>query len=665
MRSGVEAEIGIPLADQRLHRVRDDLLQGNRDRGVVPFRILMDPGDRAAGQDVVELLQQHQVPKPLDFRRRVFGAAAHRGGGGPELGFAEQVLAAPIALFGVRLRGVGASVQLQIHLAQPHRWGRVVGLGLLEETLRTGHPDRRGSLKVCGAPGCGDHFPGWSAAAVAPAERHQGNVAAPLLPVIALRVRQLAAVQLGVVGVHRREVGEQPGTVDAFPEEGVVRHHVLLIPGNLLGQEPVDPGRRHDLRQGPGVTEGIRQPGLFRVHAELVPEEALAFQELPRHGLGTGHIGVRFNPHAAHRDELARSDLFLDPAEQLRIEILDPFQLLRRGAGEHEVRVFVHQGDHVGKGARALADGFTDRPEPGGIDVRVAGRHQLVRRSVCGLRQYLGQLGPAGRCGACDVVGVQDVEHPFQRAQDFVPPRQLGGQLVHQSGERPDILAELPHFGVQLGELDPADPVDRVRAGGGFVAQGRRLELPVARDIRIRRCFDEEVDRAVRALQQLQRHVLVARRERLDDAAVAPPSNSFALEARHFIVIAEFDDDFGLAARAAEALGNRAGDVQPLGAPGRTPRFAFGNRGEILPDGFVERYRFSGDIPAGDGQGNGFAVAGRGDPFPDEPVQTRFSQPTIVVHGFSSFGQGFELFVSGFDLQSLAVRITAAKPCGG
>ena len=49
---------------------------------------------------------------------------------------------------------------------------------------------------------------------------------------------QLGAGEFGVVGVDRREVGENPCPVDAFPPERVMREAVDGVPGDLLCQQP-------------------------------------------------------------------------------------------------------------------------------------------------------------------------------------------------------------------------------------------------------------------------------------------------------------------------------------------------------------------------------------------------------------------------------------------
>ena len=71
------------------------------DRGVVALGVPVHPGDRAAGQDVVELLQQHQSATAAPAPSYGIVAAGPDGGRGrPQLGLAQQVLAAPVALLG-------------------------------------------------------------------------------------------------------------------------------------------------------------------------------------------------------------------------------------------------------------------------------------------------------------------------------------------------------------------------------------------------------------------------------------------------------------------------------------------------------------------------------------------------------------------------------------
>ena len=74
--------------------------------GAVP----VDVRDRRAGYDVVKLIQKHQFPKARQFGRRV-PAPRNRG---EKLDIVEQIFAAPIAKFVLRLGGVSAAVTFQI-----------------------------------------------------------------------------------------------------------------------------------------------------------------------------------------------------------------------------------------------------------------------------------------------------------------------------------------------------------------------------------------------------------------------------------------------------------------------------------------------------------------------------------------------------------------------
>ena len=89
------------------------------------------------------------------------------------------------------------------------------------------------------------------------------------------------------------------------------------------------PAAFDDLGQGRGVAERVREPGFAAFDAKLLEEEVLALNELPGHGLPAGHVGVRLNPHATHRNELTGLDLLPDAAEELGVELLHPGQLLR------------------------------------------------------------------------------------------------------------------------------------------------------------------------------------------------------------------------------------------------------------------------------------------------------------------------------------------------
>ncbi len=579
----------------------------------------------------MELLKQHQAPESFEFGRRIACAGTDRSGGAPQFRFPQQMLAAPVAALGIGLAGVGAAVEFKVHFPHPDGEVRIVRLGAGEEVRGRAEPHLGGSFQVRGAARRCQHFTGGAAAAVAITEREQGHAAAAVVPVVALGVREVPAADFGTVAVHRREMREEPGAVNPLPAEGVVRHPVDLVPGDLLGQEPAAAGRLDDLRQRGGVAEGVRQPRFPAFDAELRQEEAFALQELPRHRFAAGHVAVRFDPHAAHRDELSGPDLFPDPAVQLRVVFLDPGELLRRGAGKHEPGVLVHERNDVGERPCALPDGFPDGPQPGGVDVCVAGGNQLVGRGVGRPGQHLGERRPARGGRARDVVRVHHIQHPFQRPQDLMPAGQLHREFVHESAERSDVLLQFPDGPVQLGDDDRAQTVLCLGAGRGLVPVGGGRERPALREVRIGGRFYVEVHRHA-AAQQLQGNVLVPRGECLDDGSVGPPGRALALEAGKIGAEAQVHQNFdGGILRAPPGTGDLALEPQPFGAPGPAPRRAGLLRSEFLPQRLLYGDRLARRIPAAQCERSRARVHRGEDAFAQKAVQPDFRETAVVV----------------------------------
>jgi hypothetical protein len=132
---------GPPLAlPQGRHRGRHEPLQVLGHPGVGGLGFLVDPGDRAPRQDVVELMEEHGGPRIGQGPVGILGARVDRGGGCPQLGLAQQVLAAPVTGLGAGLARVGAPMLLEVELPRPHRRIGVLGLGRPEE--RRGGLDR-------------------------------------------------------------------------------------------------------------------------------------------------------------------------------------------------------------------------------------------------------------------------------------------------------------------------------------------------------------------------------------------------------------------------------------------------------------------------------------------------------------------------------------------
>src|SRR6266511_4159169 len=120
------------------------------------------------------------------------------------------------------------------------------------------------------------------------------------------------------------------------------------------------------------------------------------------------------------------------PVEDLRVALLEPCVLLRLRPGEHQLRVLLGQRGDVGEGTGDLAFGLPNGPEPGAVDVRVAGGGNGVGASTGGRRQHVHQTGAGRRGGSGDIADVEGVQAPLQCAQDLVPSWVVRRQLEHQ-----------------------------------------------------------------------------------------------------------------------------------------------------------------------------------------------------------------------------------------
>lgn len=144
---------------------------------------------------------------------------------------------------------------------------------------------------------------------------------------VLLAEHQLLTDDGGVVGVDRREVGEHLRTVEALPLEGAVRESVLLVPAQLLCDEPVAPSGREDLRQGGRIAEDVGDPHLVAPPAEAALEVTLPVHQLPHEALAAGQVHVGFHPHRADRLPLPGGDALTNALEQRRVLALHPVVL--------------------------------------------------------------------------------------------------------------------------------------------------------------------------------------------------------------------------------------------------------------------------------------------------------------------------------------------------
>ncbi len=424
---------------------------------------------------------------------------------------------------------------------------------------------------------------------------------------------------------------EDARAVDALPVEGVVRERIGLVPRDLLGEEVVHPGLARDLRERARVAERVGQPDLARLVAQLLQEEPLALHELAGQRLRAGHVGVRLHPHPADRHEAALGDAHADALEQLGVEPLHPRELLGRRAREHEVRVLVHEVEDVGEGPRALADGLAHRPQPGGVDVRVAHREHLVRGRSGGRRQHAGERGAACPSGRTDVERVDRRHRVLQRGEQCGPTRggrrELGGQAAH----REDVLDQLPHLPVAVDDVHPAQRVDGLRRRGRLAADRRRPERPVRPHVGVGGRLHEQLERLPR--RRLQPHVVVERLQRLDDRAVRRPDQPLRLEADLAGGEAEVDDQLHVIGSGLPLGRDRPGHTEPDRAPRPPPRPPDGERLERALHRLRERHRLVRHLPRLHGHRDGRPFEGGRQALADETVDPQLGELVLLVQG--------------------------------
>lgn len=160
---GVERDDAGAVAGEEALGLVDQGVQLVGDAREALAHLLVDPGDAGAGQDVVELVQADLAPELAEARERVLHEAADGGGRAPQLGLAQQVLAAAVARLDGRDRGERAAVRLEIQLADPDAGRLVLGLRAGEELGRRLDPDPRRTLQVGRPRRLGEHLAGGAA----------------------------------------------------------------------------------------------------------------------------------------------------------------------------------------------------------------------------------------------------------------------------------------------------------------------------------------------------------------------------------------------------------------------------------------------------------------------------------------------------------------------
>ncbi len=197
---------------------------------------------------------------------------------------------------------------------------------------------------------------------------------------------------------------------------------------------------------------------------------------------------------------------------------------------------------------------------------------------------------------------------------------------MHQLGEHLKVLDQLPHGGVEHGEVGLCEPVQRLVAGGALVAEHRHRAL----DDRVGGGLDVEGDvlAALRRIADAQ--PAATRMQPFDRLAVRGVHEPFGGEAGTTGVEPEVDD--GLHRAPRPRVGHLPGEPEPRRSPRWPPRVADG-RGTVLgskPGGRCDR--LARCMPCLDGELDGLRVHRRTDPVAQDAFQPVFDQFAVVVH---------------------------------
>jgi hypothetical protein len=374
------------IARQTTDQLVRVVVEGPLDARVGLDCLAIDAGDRRAGEDVVELVQQHVAPVLLEDGPAV---VAHEHGQGLDLmqfAFDEAVVA-----LDAPLRRVRALVGLEVELAD-------VGVGDLallegtEEVPRGGVLHLRKAAEVLLAPRDLVVDLVRTAAAVAGAVDEERRVQCDL-GVLLQAGEQVVGRPAAVVVAFGRHVHEHGGSVDPLPVEAAVGEVVDGVPRELDGLEPVHPRSPEDLRQVAVVAEGVRQPAepqLVVGEPELLLEEPAADERLPHERLPRRQVRVGLHPERALQLHPPIGDRTAHPLIERRMPLLHPCHLLRLGAAVDVVVVPVDPVEGADVGARGLAAGLAEWPQPGHVEVAVPDRavDELARRRR---RQHRGE----------------------------------------------------------------------------------------------------------------------------------------------------------------------------------------------------------------------------------------------------------------------------------
>src|SRR5205085_6586587 len=134
----------------RLHSGVESIRGDRRRVPKLVARILVRGLDRRTRERVVELVEEHELPRTREIVERVVAEAERSGDRTPLLGAQEQVLGAPVPALDPRVRRVAAA-RVVLELAA-ERWNLAVGVDAVEEPAQRAQLEPRQAAALVEVP---------------------------------------------------------------------------------------------------------------------------------------------------------------------------------------------------------------------------------------------------------------------------------------------------------------------------------------------------------------------------------------------------------------------------------------------------------------------------------------------------------------------------------
>ena len=351
------------LLAQLLHSDAPDDSRLSADGSHLHHSLVPSRPDGGAPKGIVEFIEQKELPEIFHLGRLRHPAAPC------QLHHAHEPvrLHKPLLCLAVQTLegGVDAVAAGVDFFKGPCKGGLIFRICLPEEGIQGGEVEPGMGEAVLQAADALDIGLGGAAAVVSHPvkDRHLVPLGCPVQGI--LDVFHRGVVEPGGV-LPRQAQGLHPAAVRPLPAE-----QRLLDPGahEHIG---VHAGLGENLGQGTAVSKAVDIKADMAAHPQLLLQIVLTVKSVADKGLAAGEQAVRLDEPAPYQLHPPLLNPLLQPGEQLRVNPLNPLQKCGGGAGEPELRIFLHPVQGRGQGGLDLLHTLLPGPEPHRVDVGVA-----------------------------------------------------------------------------------------------------------------------------------------------------------------------------------------------------------------------------------------------------------------------------------------------------